>query len=297
MAAQQQFVNEDGSITAIEPDVATFDFGDAALERVAAEAESRVAAMKAIKKAALKLTNTRDWVIHGSGDKAKPYMCASGAEKIAAIGVSVLGIRHTKDWDEDEKGRYYIYTYNGIFSIAGRSLEAIGTCTSRDQFFAVRQGELKPLGEVPQDNIAKAAYSNMLVNGISRLLGFRSVTLEELKETGLDISKLQKVEYAEGTKGAPSDKDKEHHKELGGILVELSSGDTDEAKDMLEDLTAFEGDKGPVKGLRTLQRLKGKRLDIALDKARRIYQDTTGEPYTGKQEEAPLQEGNEVNSD
>lgn len=295
--AQQQFVNDEGQIIAIEPDVATFDFGDASLERVAAEAETRVAAMKAIKKAALKLTNYRDWVIHGSGDKAKPYMCASGAEKIAAIGVSVLGIRHVKDWDEDEKGRYYIYTYNGIFSIAGRSLEAIGTCTSRDQFFAMRQGELKPLGEVPQDNITKAAYSNMLVNGISRLLGFRSITMEELKETGIDIGRLEKVEYKEGTKGGSSDKDKKHQKELGEIMVELTSGDTNEAKDMLEDLTAFEGDKGPVKGLRTLARLQGKRLDIALDKARRLYQETTGEPYTGKQEDAPPQEETEENSD
>lgn len=277
---QMNVVNEDGQIVQVGQESASFDFfDDNALERLASEADSRVQAMNTIMAASLKMTNHHDWVSHGSGDKSRPYLCASGAEKIARMGVTVSGIRSKKEWDEDEKGRYYIYSYTGIFTIAGRSLEAIGTCTSRDKFFAVRDGKFQPLGDVDQTNIMKSAYSNMMVNGITRLLGMRSATWEDLKAAGINTDAIQKVEYKKGTQGGSSAGDKKHQKTLGEVLVALSDGDRDKAKDILEGLTEFEGDNGKVKGLRTLSACKGKRLEIALAKAKEEYSSTFGHPF------------------
>ena len=283
MNEQLNIVDEEGQIVQVGQDAASFDFfNDNALERLASEADARVEAMNTIMKASLKMTNHYDWVSHGSGDKSKPYLCASGAEKIARLGVTVSGIRQKKEWDEDEKGRYYIYSYTGIFTIAGRSMECIGTCTSRAQFFAMRNGQLSPLGDVDQTNIMKSAYSNCLVNGISRLLGMRSVKWDDLKAAGIDIEAIQRVEYNKGSKGAASDDDKKRQKTLGEVLIALSDGDTNRGKDILEGLTEFEGDKGKVKGLRTLSACKGKRLEIALSKAKEEYASTFGYPFGHK---------------
>ena len=81
-------------------------------------------------------------------------------------------------------------------------------------------------------------------------------------------------EKKEKPKDAPADEDraaidKRHRKELGDLLMKMSEGDKEEARDMLKDLTTFMGKDGnEVTGIRTLGLMKGKRLDIALDRAR-----------------------------
>jgi len=273
--------NESGEVATIDTEV--LSFGDDALARIAAEADARVASMKAIKSAALKLTNTRDWVSQGGN----PWLCASGAEKIAQIGVKVDGITRQKMTDEDEKGRYYIWEYAGTFSIAGRSIEAIGTCSSRDKFFAIRDGELIPLGDVDQTNIMKSAYSNLLVNGISRLLGFRNITWQELQPAGIEAESVAKVTYGKGTEGGSSEDEKEQQRELAQICMALSDGDKERAGNILEGLTEFEGEDGKMISRRTAKSLKGKWLGNTLRKAREEYKSSFGVEYG---EEAPEQD-------
>jgi len=86
-------------------------------------------------------------------------------------------------------------------------MEAIGSCSSRDKFFAyvseirdrngnvIREASWKPLSEIDETNVMKAAYTNLLVNGITRLLGIRNLTWDDLKEFGIDKDKVAKVEY------------------------------------------------------------------------------------------------------
>mgnify|MGYP000938567357 CR=1 FL=1 len=82
---------------------------DNTIVNLAEQAERRVDAMVKIKKAALKSTNTNDWI----DQNGKPYLGVSGAEKIARIfGVS---------WQieepilELEEGGHFSYTYKGRF--------------------------------------------------------------------------------------------------------------------------------------------------------------------------------------
>lgn len=164
-----------------------------------ASAERRIASIEKIIALALKITNIHDWV----DQNGKPYLAASGAEKIGRLfGVSwkILG-EPLKISSNDEKGVFYFYQVTGIFSLLKDTIHAIGTCSSKDQFFAKRGGEFKPISEIDETNILKAAYSNCVVNGVTRLLGIRNLTWEQVEASGLKRNTVAKVEYAAGGAG------------------------------------------------------------------------------------------------
>jgi hypothetical protein len=165
---------------------------------IIASAERRIANIEKIIGLALRITNEHDWV----DQQGKPYLTASGAEKIARLfGVCWSNIKTEKILTEDEKGKFYFYQTSGIFSLRNDKVEAVGTCSSKDQFFAKRGGQLLPLSDVDETNIMKASYSNCTVNGITRLLGLRNLTWEQVESSGLKRGKVAAVAYAQGGAG------------------------------------------------------------------------------------------------
>lgn len=179
---------------------------DETLLMVADQAEKRVEAMTKIKRMALKLTNRHDWV----DQDGKPYLQSSGAEKVARLfGISW---RISEPTIENLEGGHYIVTYTGEFSLAGATIEAVGTRSSKDGFFkkyryadGKRVGEL-PASEIDRGDVKKSAYSNLLGNGITRLLGIRNLTYEDLLEcAGLRQQDISSIAYKkQGKVAAPS---------------------------------------------------------------------------------------------
>jgi len=172
---------------------------DNTLIAIAEQAEKRVDAMNKIKRMALKLTNPHDWV----DESGRPYLQASGAEKVARLfGISW---RISEPIKETAEGGHFIYTYHGEFSLAGATIEAVGTRSSKDGFFKKYkyQGEGDdrekielPASEIDPGDVKKAAYTNLLANGITRLLGIRNLTYGELAEyAGIQQSQVTSVEY------------------------------------------------------------------------------------------------------
>jgi hypothetical protein len=171
---------------------------------IVASAERRIAQIDKIVTLSIRRTNENDWV----DQNGKPYLTASGAEKIARLfGISWKILKSEKIQTTDEKGQFYFYQVTGVFTLGGGkdSVESVGTCSSKDQFFAKHKvnGEsvLKPLSEVDETNIMKAAYSNCVANGITRLLGIRNLTWEQVKAGGIDQAKAASVKYASGGAG------------------------------------------------------------------------------------------------
>lgn len=168
---------------------------DNTLIQLAEQAEKRIDAMMKIKKMALKMTNRHDW----TDQNGKPYMQVSGAEKVARL----YGISWQIDEPilEHEEGGHFSYTYKGYFSIAGATIEAIGTRSSKDGFFKKYSWENGSKTELPasaidKGDVKKAAYTNLLGNGISRILGLRNLTYEDLQEfAGITKEQITKVEY------------------------------------------------------------------------------------------------------
>jgi len=169
---------------------------DDQLLAIADQAEKRIDAVKKIKSIVLRLTNAHDWV----DQNGKPYLQASGGEKVARVfGIS---------WRIDEPvydsldGGHFAYSYKGYFTLGGTTIEAIGTRSSKDGFFKKygpkdengKKAELPP-SEIDKGDVKKAAYTNLIGNGITRLLGIRNLTYDELREGKIDVDKITKVDY------------------------------------------------------------------------------------------------------
>lgn len=168
---------------------------DDTLMSLADQAEKRIDAMNKIKRVAIKLTNRHDWTDQGG----KPYLQVSGAEKIGRMfGISW---RISEPVKETIEGGHFSFTYKGYFSLAGATIEAIGTRSSKDGFFKKygyengTKTEL-PSSEIDAGDVKKSAYTNCIGNGITRLLGIRNLTYEDLQEfAGITPDQLGKVAY------------------------------------------------------------------------------------------------------
>lgn len=168
---------------------------------ILAIAEKRSAMLEKLSSYAVTRTNQNDWV----DQQGKPYLTGSGAEKIARVfGIKIHSVKGVKRLSQDEQGTFYIYEYNCVAELPSKfdSIEAVGTCSSRDKFFAKKGDEWKPLSQIDECNIQKAAYTNCIGNAITRLLGLRNMTWEEIEKLSLgkiNRGKSPKVEYNKGT--------------------------------------------------------------------------------------------------
>ncbi|MEN3051321.1 MAG: hypothetical protein ABC596_05865 [Candidatus Methanosuratincola petrocarbonis] len=230
------------------------------LAQLAQSADRRLEAMQQVRAASLRATRAHDWVDQGG----TPYLQCTGAESIARL----WGLRWKISLLRREmRGGQYIW-FVGL-KIGGGGLgeiEVVGTRRSNDPFFAKRSGEILPIEEVDEAAVQKAAYTNALVNGIMRLLGLRNITWDELREHGIMPEKVARV-----TRGAirePTENEKGAQEELRKILLELE-GDERKALLRLQELTTFQGRNGnTIPGVTSYSALKGRRLEIALKKAR-----------------------------
>lgn len=174
--------------------------GDSTLIALAEQAEKRVMALNKIKKAALLATNARDW----TDQNGNPYLQVSGSEKVARV----FGIAWKIDepvFEQEESG-HFAYTYKGYFTVAGATIEAIGTRSSKDPFFKRYAGkgddrkELPP-SEIDKGDLKKAAYTNCIGNGVTRLLGLRNLTWDDLAEFAkITKDSVSRVDYKKNGK-------------------------------------------------------------------------------------------------
>lgn len=167
---------------------------------IAHKAAARIEAVKKIKGLSLKVTNCHDWV----DQNGKPYLQTSGSEKIARLfGVSwTVGEPQTQQDGEDG---HYIVTYKGIFTLGNASIECIGTRSSKDGFFKkYKDGKEQSAAAIDIGDVVKSAYTNLIGNGITRLLGIRNLTYDDLSESGIDVSKITKVEYKKKESSKPA---------------------------------------------------------------------------------------------
>lgn len=168
---------------------------DDRLVAIAEAAERRVEAMGKIKRMSIKMTNARDWTDQGG----KPYLQVSGAEKIGRLfGISW---RIDEPVFETEEGGHFGYTYKGYFTLGGATIEAIGTRSSKDGFFKkYHDGKELPLSAIDKGDVKKAAYTNLLGSGITRILGMRNLTWEELADAGITQGEVSQVSFKKSGK-------------------------------------------------------------------------------------------------
>lgn len=161
------------------------------LINIANKAEARIEAVKKIKGLSLRVTNHQDWV----DQNGKPYLQTSGGEKIARLFGISWTVEEPRTQQDGDDGHYMV-TYKGIFTLGNASIECIGTRSSKDGFFKkYKEGKEQPAAAIDIGDVVKSAYTNLIGNGITRLLGIRNLTYDDLAESGIDVSKITKVEY------------------------------------------------------------------------------------------------------
>ncbi len=158
---------------------------DDTLLYVAQQAERRIEAVKKIKQIALSITNATDW----TDQQGKPYIMASGSEKIANLFSISWQIEEPQCETEDDG--HFTYTYRGTFSLGSRTIQVEGSRSSKDPFFKkyeyIENGDgsetktEKPISAIDRRDVKMAAMTNLLGNGITRILGIRNLTWEDLR--------------------------------------------------------------------------------------------------------------------
>jgi hypothetical protein len=181
--------------------------GEKDLVNIADRIEGSLQAYQRILAKAIQFTHAGDWV----DQNGKPYLMGSGAERIARpFGISISKPKIWREDRKDAKGDFYIYFCQAVVGSRALDVEMTfeGSCSSRDRFFAQvttyqnnqKVTNLRPAEDIDETNIRKKAYTNMFVNGVTRLLGIRGLQWSFLEECGIKKAEAARVEY--GGKGA-----------------------------------------------------------------------------------------------
>jgi len=249
-------------------------------------AQRRVEIVEKMMRTALKITTHRDWV----NQNGNPYLVHSGAEKVARLfGISLSDIKTEKIWAEDSKGRYYIYKTTGRATLPGKfdSIEALGTCSQRDKFFAKSGNEWKDTLEIDETNIMKASYSNFVVNAVTHLLGLRNITWDVLKEAGIDMPKVQKVEYKKGSQKAKkrlSEEALKKREEIWKLCLELAAGAEEAARAIIQKYSSFKNSEGKEFSVTDVKDLKSEKwIQATYGRVKEAYEKAFG--TQGEQQE------------
>jgi hypothetical protein len=210
-----------------------------------------------------------------------------GAENIAiAFGVDVSEVRLAMEWAEDVKGRYYSFIASGkaYAKKLGRYVEDIGVCSQRDRFFGVAQGKFKEIEEVDMANIRRKAVTNLYGRLIKRVVGLMGVTFDDLKASGMDTSKIAKIEYKGGKVAEPLSGEALSTKgKLEAMLFRMASGDKAAVAKLIERFSSWKDNDGKVHSVNSLDKLSEKWLNSTYGKAKAEYEKTTGGPTEGRE--------------
>lgn len=163
--------------------------------------EKRNRLLERILSYAISVTHKEQWTDLGG----KPWPTGPACEAMARrCAVSWDKPESEKRTGEDERGKYYTWTYRARFTIGRDEITAEGHCSSRDSFLGTgtKEEATRAIWEVDEGNIRQAAYTNMVVNGVTRLLGVRNLSWERLEALlGMKRDEVAKVAFDHGAKG------------------------------------------------------------------------------------------------
>jgi hypothetical protein len=165
---------------------------------IARMAEQRIEAIKKIKQVALSVTNASDW----TDQQDRPYLQASGSEKVANLFDISWGFATPEPVYEEDRDGHYTFTFRGWFRMGTRTIELEGSRSSRDPFFVQYKYEGNARIEIPVEDrnnkrdVRMAALTNFLGNGITRILGIRNLSWDDLQAfAGIKKDDVKAIQY------------------------------------------------------------------------------------------------------
>jgi hypothetical protein len=266
-----------------------------------------------VRKEALQRTKPQHWLSRKQKDGSRTFsLMGPGAERIrivAPIGF-MNKTRREEHWTKEHGPGYTVYYEAEVYLGSPRTglLPVIGSCSSDDDFFSTEHAELPynvenpehkaaldsgegrltdnntkiyirrriPASEVTKENIEKSALTNLIVNGVTRVLGIRSISAEELKEVGIDADKIGGFEYGsnKAQSGALAPAEEQKRADIKKMLLEMNEGDETKALAELKKRTAF----NDYAGCTAWDRLTAKQIPRKYDEIKKDYDAFRGDP-------------------
>lgn len=264
-----------------------------------------------VRKEALSRTSPHHWLKRSSKQGTTFSLMGPGAERIrtiAPIGFTAPRRREEK-WTKEAGPGYTVYFECEVYLGSARSglLPVMGTCSSDDDFFSTERSEVPyneenpehklalesgegslsadkktiyirrqiPSAEVTKENIEKSALTNLIVNGVTRVLGIRSVSEKDLTDCGIEVAKIPGFEYgstrAQSGQLAPAEEQK--RADIKKMLLEMNGGDEAKALAALKQRTAF----NDYAGCTSWERLTAKQIPRQYDAIKKDYDAFRGD--------------------
>lgn len=186
-----------------------------------------------------------------------PFIDNDGCQKIAiAAGISFGIPTIEKEWvDDPESGeRVYEVIVEGVARLNTKEIYEVGGANSQDQFLAARKLPILRL----KIEVHKKALANWQGRCVRTLLGLKELTWEELKNAGFEQDKANSVDFNKGKSTGISEDANEVRDKIRDAVLDAVDGNKTAAKELLEVLTTFEGEKGTVKGKNNVKNLTDK---------------------------------------
>ena len=259
-----------------------------------------------VKKVAVAQTYPTDWLGRKGKDGQYTYdLMGPGAERIKSVTpIGFMNLRRREEkWSKENGPGYTIYYEGEVYLGSPKTgpMPVMGSCSSDDDFFSMETSDLPynadnpehkaaiesgegrlaadgkriyirrriPAAEVTREHIEKSALTNLIGNGVSRVLGLRKMSPEALKEYGIDASKVPSFEYGSKTKesGRLAPAVEEKRTAIWRMLVEMAGGNEEQAATNLKGWTAFKD----FQGVTDVKRLSEKQIEIAHSKIKQNY--------------------------
>ncbi len=235
----------------------------------------------------IKRTKNEDWLMIGDS----PYPLESAVKKAhMTIGSKIKDIRIEEDKviEQIQGGDFSViyFTAYGTVCFNGQEAEAIGTASTKDQFFAERTREKKdgsgnvvkendrpvkekyllPLEDVSIMNVKKKSVTNLYKRTLDLIFRLNP-TKEKLADLG--ITPKSGFTFAGGSKGGSTDTpaDKETRTKMKTILASLSAATGQSTGEVLKGVTYFEkAGSDPFPGYTDPSRVSSKMLGKTMKK-------------------------------
>ena len=195
------------------------------LEKIA---QQRIEFFRKVTLLSLRRTTVNDWCDQGG----KPYLQATGAEKLLALwGITTHDVKIHIEMDEGTGFPAYEVTGRVGSRVLGTEMDVIGGRNANDKFY---QDQLSATGRLDLLDVRKAAYSNWLVNAITRIIGMRGLTWEDVstatngaitKETCAGKIKYKnKDKTQEQTQAQPTQQSNQGPPQQNGTVISEAQG-------------------------------------------------------------------------
>lgn len=275
--------------------------------------QDRASFVDGVRKEALIRTRPQHWLARRDMAGNMTYSLMSpGAERIKTLcPIGFANIQRRKEKWRKEAGEGYTWIIEAeVYLGTPRSgtLPVVGSCASDKDFFATEhvslpynpasdehkaalesgEGRLSrdqktlyirrsiPSSEIDEAIVLKNALSNLIVNGVTRVLGIRAISEQELAEVGIDTNRIPVAEY--GSKktesGRLSPAEEQRRGDIWRMLLEMNGGDEAKARAALKARSAF----GDREGVEDVGRLTAKQIAFHFDKVSADHGRWRGEP-------------------